>query len=194
MICTWTYDALWKVPSVRVGGIRTCRITESIALEYDPRIAPAKGLSSGGKITLLPDLAPAEHFAVLGHEVAHELLHRGDRRKETTHTIRETEVEAVAFVGWQAIGWRRIQPSATTSNFIGATGIRSRSRLRSSNRRPERSSEPSTPHLLRTRRESFTDGAVHAPRLRRHECRRGSHECSRHIRHSTSVKLFLRDL
>jgi antirestriction protein ArdC len=58
----------------------------NIALDYDAGIAPAKGLSSGGKITLLPDLPPAEHFAVLVHETAHELLHRSDRRTKTTKT------------------------------------------------------------------------------------------------------------
>jgi antirestriction protein ArdC len=68
--------------------------TQNIALGYDAKITPAKGMSSGGKITLLPDLPPAEHFAVLTHEIAHELLHRGDRRKDITHTVRETEAEA----------------------------------------------------------------------------------------------------
>lgn len=77
---------------------------QSIALEYDSGIAPAKGLSSGGKITLLPDLSAAEHFATLIHETAHELLHRGDRRTQTTRTVRETEAEAVAFVVCEAVG------------------------------------------------------------------------------------------
>jgi antirestriction protein ArdC len=54
----------------------TERLTEfvaarGIALEYSDTIAPARGMSSGGKITLLPDLSPAEHFAVLVHEAAH---------------------------------------------------------------------------------------------------------------------------
>ena len=78
--------------------------SQNIALEYDARIAPAKGMSSGGKITLLPDLCPAEHFATLIHETAHELLHRGDRRTQTTRTVRETEAEAVAFVVCEAAG------------------------------------------------------------------------------------------
>jgi antirestriction protein ArdC len=77
---------------------------QNIALEYDTSIAPAKGMSSGGKITLLPDLPPAENLAVLAHEVAHEMLHRGERRHQTTHTVRETEAEAVAFVISSAIG------------------------------------------------------------------------------------------
>jgi hypothetical protein len=64
--------------------------SQNIALDYDDAIAPARGMSSGGKITLLPDLSPAEHLATLAHECAHELLHRGERRKETTHGSFET--------------------------------------------------------------------------------------------------------
>jgi hypothetical protein len=75
-----------------------------IALEYSPDIAPAKGLSHGGKITLVPYLSPAETFSVLVHEVSHELLHRNERRAKTNRTIRETEPEAVGFVVCQAIG------------------------------------------------------------------------------------------
>jgi hypothetical protein len=63
----------------------------------------------------LPDLAPAEHFSVLAHEVAHELLHRGTRRQATTHTVRETEAEAVAFVVSSAIG---LDTSTSSSDYI----------------------------------------------------------------------------
>jgi len=88
---------------------------QNIALEYDAKIAPAKGMSSGGKITLLPDMPAAEHFAVLAHETAHELLHRGDRRKETNHAVRETEAEAVAFVVSTAIG---LDTGTSCSDYI----------------------------------------------------------------------------
>ncbi|HLH07524.1 MAG TPA: ArdC family protein [Terriglobales bacterium] len=44
---------------------------QGIALEYSEEIAPARGTSSGGKITLLPGQSPAEEFATLAHEVAH---------------------------------------------------------------------------------------------------------------------------
>jgi antirestriction protein ArdC len=77
---------------------------KGIALEYSDEIAPAHGISSGGRITLLPSLGPAEQFSVLVHETGHELLHRTDRRSQTTHSIRETEAEAVAFVVTTAIG------------------------------------------------------------------------------------------
>ena len=75
-----------------------------IRLEYSPAIAPARGISEGGKITLLPDLESAENAAVLAHELAHEILHHQPRRAATSKTIRETEAEAVAHVVCQALG------------------------------------------------------------------------------------------
>jgi antirestriction protein ArdC len=91
-------------PQDYLGRLIEFLASQNIALEYDEAIAPARGISSGGKITLLPDLSPAEHLATLAHECAHELLHRGERRTKTTHTVRETEAEAVAFVVCSAIG------------------------------------------------------------------------------------------
>jgi antirestriction protein ArdC len=76
----------------------------SIVLGYDDSIAPAKGVSCGGHITLLPNLPAAEEFSTLTHELAHEKLHRADRRADTTKTVRETEAEAIAFVVCRAIG------------------------------------------------------------------------------------------
>jgi antirestriction protein ArdC len=87
--------------AVRLKGLIAER---GITLDYSEKIAPAKGVSAGGAITLLPGMAPAEEFAVMVHEVAHERLHAGARRKETSKTVRETEAEAVAFVVCQAIG------------------------------------------------------------------------------------------
>ncbi len=77
---------------------------KGIALEYDEGIAPAQGMSYGGRIALLPGQTKAEEFATLVHETAHEMLHKADRRAATTKTIRETEAEAVAFVVGKAVG------------------------------------------------------------------------------------------
>jgi antirestriction protein ArdC len=77
---------------------------QSVELSFSEQIAPAKGLSHGGKITLLSGMQPAEEFSTLVHEIAHEMLHRGERRTMTTKQVRETEAEAVAFVVCQAIG------------------------------------------------------------------------------------------
>src|ERR1700686_3022756 len=71
---------------------------QSIELGFSERIAPAKGISHGGKITLLLGMQPAEEFSTLVHEIAHEMLHRSERRTLTTKQVRETEAEAVAVV------------------------------------------------------------------------------------------------
>src|SRR6266704_1424388 len=90
----------------REYGERLCKfVTEQgIVLEYSQDIAPARGTSAGGKITLLPEQSPAEDFSTLTHEVAHELMHRDERRASTSKRSRETEAEAVAFVVCKAIG------------------------------------------------------------------------------------------
>jgi hypothetical protein len=45
--------------------------SQSVELSFSERIAPAKGLSYGGKITLLSGMQPAEEFSTLTHEIAH---------------------------------------------------------------------------------------------------------------------------
>ena len=102
-------------PKEFTGRLKGFVTGKCIALDYSDEIAPAKGMSSGGKITILPTLEGAEHFSVLVHEVAHELLHRTDRRSQTTHTIRETEAEAVAFVVSSAIG---LDLNTSSSDYI----------------------------------------------------------------------------
>jgi hypothetical protein len=89
--------------------------SQSIMLNYSDKIAPAKGLSHGGRITLLSGMQPAEEFSTLAHEIAHEMLHRGDRRTLTTKQVRETEAEAVAFVVCQSIG---LQTGTASVDYI----------------------------------------------------------------------------
>jgi antirestriction protein ArdC len=95
-------------------------VTEhGIALEYSEDIAPARGTSSGGKITLLPGQSPAEEFATLAHEIAHEMMHRDERRSSTSKCIRETEAEAVAFVVCSVIG---LETGSAAQDYIGLYG------------------------------------------------------------------------
>ena len=88
---------------------------QSIALEYSQEIAPARGTSAGGKITLLPGQSPAEEFATLAHELAHEIMHRDERRSSTSKRSRETEAEAVAFVVCHAIG---LETGSASQDYI----------------------------------------------------------------------------
>jgi antirestriction protein ArdC len=88
---------------------------QGIALEYSQDIAPARGTSAGGKITLLPGQSPAEEFATLAHELAHEMMHRDERRTSTSKRSRETEAEAVAFVVCNAIG---LETGSASQDYI----------------------------------------------------------------------------
>lgn len=88
---------------------------QGVTLDYSEHIAPAKGLSYGGKITLLSGMQSAEEFSTLTHEIAHEMLHRSDRRTLTTKRVRETEAEAVAFVVCQAIG---LESGTASTDYI----------------------------------------------------------------------------
>ena len=87
-------------------------IAQGIELEFKESIAPALGMSYGGRIAILPGQATAEEFSTLVHEFAHEMLHKTDRRTATTKTVRETEAEAIAFVVSQTIGLNAGRASA----------------------------------------------------------------------------------
>src|SRR6201994_3498629 len=78
--------------------------SQGIQVVYNEKIAPALGMSYGGRIALLPGQSKAEEFSTLVHEAAHELLHKAERRTATAKTIRELEAEAVAFVVGKAVG------------------------------------------------------------------------------------------
>jgi antirestriction protein ArdC len=88
---------------------------QGIELEFDERIAPAMGMSYGGKIVLLPGQSKAEEFSCLVHELSHELIHKSDRRTATTKTTRETEAEAIAFVVSKAVG---LETGTASSDYI----------------------------------------------------------------------------
>ena len=77
---------------------------QSIELVFTEQIAPALGISYGGRIAIYPGQSEAEEFSTLVHELAHELLHKAERRTTTTKVVKETEAEAVAFVIGKAIG------------------------------------------------------------------------------------------
>jgi len=87
-------------------------VAQGIQIEFKESIAPALGMSYGGKIALLPGQGRAEEFSTLVHELAHEMPHKAERRTATTRTVRETEAEAIAFVVGTTIGLNNGRASA----------------------------------------------------------------------------------
>ena len=75
-------------PGERLSRLKEYVTERGIDLRYEESLGGAEGVSQGGKIALRLGLSPAEEFAVLVHELAHELLHRTERRKETTRRVR----------------------------------------------------------------------------------------------------------
>jgi antirestriction protein ArdC len=109
------FAAVQGDPAGHTAQLKQFALDHAIEISYSASIAPALGQSSGGKIVLLPGLSPAEEFATLAHELAHELLHQGERRTGTTKTLRETEAEAVAFVVCQSVG---LNNGSASSDYI----------------------------------------------------------------------------
>ena len=88
---------------------------QGIELVFTERIAPALGMSYGGRIAILPGQAKAEEFSTLVHELAHEMLHKAERRTATTKVVRETEAEAIAFVVGKAVG---LETGTASADYI----------------------------------------------------------------------------
>ena len=49
-------------------------IAQGIEIEFNESIAPALGMSYGGRLAILPGQAPAEEFSSIVHELVHEML------------------------------------------------------------------------------------------------------------------------
>ena len=88
---------------------------QGIELVFTERIAPALGMSYGGRIAILPGQSKVEEFSTLVHELAHEMLHKAERRTATTKVVRETEAEAIAFVIGKAVG---LETGSASADYI----------------------------------------------------------------------------
>jgi len=87
-----------------------------IGLEFVEHLPfDANGMSEGGKVSIVSTLPKPQMFSTMVHELAHELLHWGDRREMTTKVVRETEAESVAYVVCRSIG---LDVSTRASDYI----------------------------------------------------------------------------
>ena len=102
-------------PGENIARLEAIIRAKGIEFERTDALDGANGVSCGGKIKVLTSLPPPQMFSTMAHELAHELLHRGDRREQMTTTIRETEAEAVAYVVCRASG---LECSTRAADYI----------------------------------------------------------------------------
>lgn len=76
--------------------LEAATVALGIQLLYKAIPGAAEGLSKGGSIEIEETLGTAARCGVIVHELAHELLHK-ENRKDTTRQQRELEAESVSF-------------------------------------------------------------------------------------------------
>src|SRR5579859_5885468 len=64
---------------------------------------------------ILPGQSKAEEFTTLVHELAHEMLHKAERRTTTTKVVKETEAGAIAFIIGKAVG---LETGSASADYI----------------------------------------------------------------------------
>ncbi len=77
---------------------------ERIVVEERPLPMGVQGVSLGGTIFVRTGLDSRNRLAVLLHELAHELAHRGEEQRAKPVALRELEAESTAFVVGAALG------------------------------------------------------------------------------------------
>lgn len=92
---------------------------EGITVE-EGNTGDAAGLSYGGRIVERIGDPVGKRFAVLVHEVGHELLHKVEDRSELSRKVKETEAEAVAMVVCEYFGFAQAEHSAAYLRNHGA--------------------------------------------------------------------------
>jgi len=80
-----------------------------------PRHRAARGTHQAARSSLLPGQSPAEEFATLANEIAHDMMHRAERRSSTSKRIRETEAEGRRICVCGAVGLETGSAAQTTS-------------------------------------------------------------------------------
>ena len=111
------FDSVHGDPGRFTQSLATLASDQGIEVEYVDSLNGADGVSTGGKVQVCKDLPEGEQFAVLAHELAHEFLHRGDRK--ASKKTKELEAEAVAFVVCSVLGLNTFNRSR---DYIGLYG------------------------------------------------------------------------
>lgn len=98
----------WRSSAVEDNGalenLETYCKRLDIKINYENIKSGAQGVSKGGAVVIAESLKKGARFAVLAHELAHEIIHRGDKEKQKSKEVKETEAEAVAYMATVALG------------------------------------------------------------------------------------------
>jgi len=95
--------------------LRALVTRRTIDLQVDRSIEPARGISSGRKIRLKPGLSPAQHFSVLTHELAHEMLHHRPEAEVLSRHAIEAQAAGIAYVVARGLG---IETHTATAEYM----------------------------------------------------------------------------
>jgi hypothetical protein len=108
-------------PGENIDRLAAFLKSKGIQLVYNEKIAPALGMSYGGRIAILPGQSKAETFATLVHETAHELLHK--RTPHGHHEDRARDRSRGRGVCCRQGRWfgQRRTPARRISSFTTAT-------------------------------------------------------------------------
>ena len=110
------FAALGGDPGDKIDRLIEIYRNQGVVLEFVPSLpGSANGMSAGGTVSIVESLPKPQMFSTMVHELAHEMLHWGDRHESTTKTIRETEAEAVAYAVCRSIG---LECSTRASDYI----------------------------------------------------------------------------
>ena len=102
-------------PAIYMTVLHDAIRESGIAFSKSVDLGGAEGVSTGGAIVVREGLEPAAEFSVTVHEYAHELMHKAERRRQTSRKVKETEAEAVAFVVCHAIG---LETGTAASDYL----------------------------------------------------------------------------
>ncbi len=86
------------------GRVRARIEAERIVVQERPLPMGVQGVSLGGTIFVRTGLDSRNRLAVLLHELAHELAHRGEAQRAKAVALRELEAESTAYVVGAALG------------------------------------------------------------------------------------------
>ncbi len=85
------YDEVYLQARVAIGA-------NGILVDEEPLPSGIHGMSVGGRIIINPMLPTSLRFLTILHEIAHEVMHKGEDRQETTKEQRELEAESCSFL------------------------------------------------------------------------------------------------